>query len=90
MFISSINVFNVGVKPGCSFDLTLACKLKKLFFRMSWSNGAVCPGGAKVRFVHFWCPRFVTLANVEYLEVLLDLKIKFAGAIETKKYDTNP
>ena len=50
----------------------------------------VCPGGARVRFVHFWCPRFVTLANVEYLEVLLDLKIKFAGAIETKKYETNP
>ena len=57
---------------------------------MSWSHGAVCPGGARVRFVHFWCPRFVTLANVEYLEVLLDLKIKFAGAIETKKYETNP
>ena len=57
---------------------------------MSWSHGAVCPGGARVRFVHFWCPGFVTLANVEYLEVLLDLKIKFAGAIETKKYETNP
>ena len=68
------------------FRLQLACKIKKTFY----GNVMVCRGGARARFVHFQCPRFMTLANVTYLEVLLDLTIKFARAIETKKFETNP